>query len=65
MLPKSCPRCGGWVMHQTVGADLIEFSCVMCGWVTYRDIRAWDRIANLGDGPRTVGTAVDNEPDPS
>jgi len=37
MLPWSCPRCGGWTMHQSA-LGLIESSCVICGWVIYREI---------------------------
>jgi hypothetical protein len=61
MLPKSCPRCGGWVMHQTVNVDLIESTCVMCGWVTYRDTQPWERIADLRDGHHTTEKALDKD----
>ena len=44
MAPKFCPRCGGWIMHQPTGVGLIESSCIVCGWVSYRDTGAWQRI---------------------
>jgi len=47
MLAKSCPRCGGWTMHQTTAGRLIESSCVICGWVSYQDNPAWQRILSL------------------
>ena len=64
MLPKSCPRCGGWVMREATGQDLIESSCVTCGWVCYCDTPARQRILSLLRGPRTAKQegAKDSEP---
>lgn len=47
MESRSCPRCGGWVMRQPVSVGLIETSCVMCGWVSYRDAPAHDQVRYL------------------
>ena len=58
MLPKSCPRCGGWIMHETTGTGLIESSCVVCGWVSYRDTPAWQRILSRAHSPRRTGKQV-------
>jgi len=54
MLPKSCPRCGGWTMHQSSGLGFIESSCVNCGWVIYRDTLPWQRMISR---PRDLDAA--------
>jgi uncharacterized Zn finger protein (UPF0148 family) len=64
MLPKSCPRCGGWLMREASGQSLIELSCVICGWVCYRDAPARQRILSSLRSPRTAEQepAEDSEP---
>lgn len=64
MLPKSCPRCGGWVMHEATGQGLIESSCVTCGWVCYCDAPARQRILSLLRSPRTAKKEVAKDSEP-
>ena len=61
MLPKSCPRCGGWTMHQSSGLGLIESSCVICGWVIYRETLPWQRMASPPRGPDAGENEIDEE----
>ena len=61
MLPKSCPRCGGWTMHQSSGLGLIESSCVMCGWVIYRDTLPWQRMLSPRRGPHAGENEIAEE----
>lgn len=64
MLAKSCPRCGGWIMYETTGAGLIESSCAICGWVSYCDAPARQRILSLLHSPRIAKKAVTKDSEP-
>lgn len=64
MLAKSCPRCGGWTMHQTTGVGLIESSCIVCGWVSYRDTRTWQRILSSPDSLQIAKKQVAKDSEP-
>jgi hypothetical protein len=62
MLPKSCPRCGGWTMHQS-GLGLIESSCVICGWVVYRETLPWQRMVSSPRGPHATEKEIADDPE--
>jgi uncharacterized Zn finger protein (UPF0148 family) len=64
MLAKSCPRCAGWIMHQTTGVGLIESSCVMCGWVIYGDDPARRRILSAADSSQIAKKQVAKDSEP-
>jgi len=53
MLPRSCPRCGGWTMHQSA-LGLIESSCVICGWVVYRETLRRSLMVSSPRGPHAT-----------
>ena len=63
MLPKSCPRCGGWTMHQSSDLGLIESSCVMCGWVIYRGTLPWQRMVSRPRGLDAAEKEIADDPE--
>jgi len=62
MLPRSCPRCGGWTMHQSA-LGLIESSCVICGWVIYREILPRKLMMSSSDDPDATEKGVADDPE--
>jgi len=50
-------------MHLSSGLGIVESSCVICGWVIYRDTLPWQRMVSPPRGPHVGGKEIAEEPE--